>query len=242
VSQGLLSLALLLSLASTLAFARQPAAAPDLGRIWQVRDWNKPGWDYSGTWIRQGNSNLFKLEYLQKGATSVGKGEVVITVRGKEVTARLQLTNGQFYRGTIQKDGRTIIGKGNWCSPYADCGFQAVADWPVAATPVKDPGQIIGTVWRVHDFTIADYDYTGTWTRDPNSRSFRFDYKNKADGKPASGVVRLWSFDKDEFVFSHPFRAGYYRGKLQPDGKTVKGTADWCKPGKLCGWEAVIEK
>ena len=236
----------------------------NLGRVWRVRDWNKPLYDFKGAWVRRPNSLDFDLDYTDnlKGKEGRKANDVVhlISIKGDQVVLRLGNTERTFV-GTIQLDGKTIKGRGDWCRNAPVCGWEAVADWTVTPqllasisgkpryTGPADSGKgptagkpNLGTVWRVRDSTSPGFSYTGTWTFVPGSDKIAFQYKDSASGQIATGALSLSEVANDKVVIFNPGRQKYYRGTIQAGGKTIKGTADWCRSRTGCDWEATIEK
>ncbi|MBI5086675.1 MAG: hypothetical protein HZB13_19030 [Acidobacteria bacterium] len=219
----------------------------NLGHKWKVRDWVGRETEFSGTWTRRGETSTFNMEYIRAADGQPYYGTMtILSVEGDIVTMRFEQSK-VIYRGTIGTDGRTIRGKSDACKAHTYCGFEAVADWqlPERKTLVsrgKADTTLIGTVWKVHDYTSEGFDYHGTWTIDPKLGVIHFDYKNAGDGKSASGVLRFATSLGNEVRILNPGIKKLYKGVIQPDGKTIKGTAEWCIKGQRCGWEAVIVK
>lgn len=234
----------------------------NLGRVWRVRDWMRPTYDFKGAWVRRANSLVFDLDYTDtmKGKQGRKANDVIqlISIKGDQVALRVASTD-RTYLGTIQLDGKTIRGRGDWCRGIEACGWEAVADWEVddqllarisgkprytgpSATKSNPTGQAdLGTVWRVRDNTNTGYSYSGLWTFQPNGR-IRFEYKDNSTGQSASGSLEFVDSVGDKVTIFNPGRRKHYRGTIQPGGKSIRGTADWCQSRSACFWEATIEK
>ncbi|MBI5281398.1 MAG: hypothetical protein HY858_06920 [Candidatus Solibacter usitatus] len=219
----------------------------NLGHKWRVRDWIGRDNQFTGTWTRRGDSSSFEMEYVRASDHKTFFGVMtLLSVEGATVTLRFEETK-VIYRGTIGPDGRTIRGKSETCQIKTFCGFEAVADWQVAERKTlvskgKADTAILGAVWKVHDYTSEGFDYHGTWTIDPKLGLITFDYKNSIDGKAANGVLKFATSHGNEVRILNPGRKKLYHGFIQPDGKTIKGTAEWCVKGRKCGWDAFIVK
>ena len=90
----------------------------DLGRVWQVREYEPDGSVWEGTWTRRGNSPVF--DALWRNSYSGGVASDVIEFRGVQngsaVLFRYQ-QNGTYY-GPISGDGTRIRrGTASWYQP-----------------------------------------------------------------------------------------------------------------------------
>ncbi|MBI4892499.1 MAG: hypothetical protein HY821_17880 [Acidobacteria bacterium] len=236
----------------------------ELGKRWKARDWT-PSFQLDGTWERIGTSNRFQTMYTDRRTRQALNWEVtVVSIQGQNVTFKATLALGgkpatYQFTGRIQPDARTIKGKGGWCTnPNLYCGFEVVADWPVAgesrstrpgATPTALPvlkGSTIpgratpGQLWKVRDTTAGGFDYEGTWTF--NGEFVRFDYRERTTGAKASGTMDLLRWDGLKVEIRNLAASRTYQGTLQADGKTISGTSPSCKGRPGCGWSATIEK
>jgi hypothetical protein len=236
----------------------------NLGRVWRIRDWNKPLYDFKGAWVRRPNSLDFDLDYTDtiKGKEGRKSNDVVhlISIKGDQVVLRLGKTERTF-TGTIQLDGKTIKGRGDWCRAAIVCGWEAVTDWVVTPqllasisgkpryTGPADAGKAapggkpnLGTLWRVRDNTSPGFNYSGTWSFQAGTDRISFQYKDSVSGQSATGFLTMGDIANDKVSIYNPGRRKYYRGTIQAGGKTIKGTADWCNNRTGCNWEATIEK
>ncbi len=238
--------------------------AGGLGRHWKARDWT-PSFQLDGTWERVGDSNRFRTVYSDRVTRrNVNWDVTVVSVTAETVTFKATLTldggpKTYTFTGRIQADGRTIRGKGGWCTnPGAYCGFEVVADWPVAGQPAAArvgasvaslpvakgstlPGRATpGTLWKVRDYTAGGFDYEGTWTI--QDQTIRFDYRERSTGAKAGGTMDLLRWDGLKVEVRNLAASRFYLGTLQADGKTIVGTSPSCKGRPNCGWSATIEK
>ncbi len=247
------------------ALPLQNSALPrggDLGREWLAEEWSTSKVLAKGKWVREGDSARFRVFYTDaKGRPATWTVEI-LSIEGNSVRMRVRIPFGNQTRtyaasGVIQSDGRTIRGKAEWCKTSLSCGFRVVADWkPVAqgvadvarATPAPPPTSVMrdgiranpGKVWRVIDLTTPGFHWQGTWTFD--GPSVRFSYQDKNSGAKAEGMLELQRWDGAYVRLFNRGASDTYEGYVQPDGKTLKGTAKSCGADPRCRWEAVIEK
>ena len=115
-----------LALVSLIAFSPLQGAVAqggygfDLGRAWQVREYDVDGTLWEGTWTRRGNSPVFDAQW--RSSTTGGVARDVIEFRrvedGSVVLQRYQYT-GTYY-GRISRDGTRIVsGTTSWYAPGA---------------------------------------------------------------------------------------------------------------------------
>lgn len=252
-------------LACLMAGAQNPSLprGGDLGREWQAEEWNSTSLVLKGKWVREGESARFRVFYSDpKGRPATWTVEI-LSIEGNNVRMRaLVPLNGTVRTyaatGTIQSDGRTIRGKAEWCGKAVACGFRVVADWKPAAkgvaqvataAPAPRPsgpgrGDAVranpGRLWRVLDMTTPGYQWEGTWTFE--GLSVRFSYRDRKSGARTEGVMDLRTWDGAYVRIYNPGARETYEGWVQPDGRTIKGTAQSCGQDAGCRWEAVIEK
>ncbi|MGJ5819740.1 hypothetical protein [Paludibaculum fermentans] len=242
-------LGLLLSLGS---LGAQPAGKGlDLGRQWKVHQWILPAANLDGKWTRIGTSNDFDVDYTNRVTKLKVYSRVTVVSRtATKIVISIPKSNAKLV-GNFGMDGRTIRGTLEPCPPGSSCGWSAETDiQPPQAEVARKKAETrglstddLGTIWRVHDFTNEDYDYYGTWTMPkPGTDAIEFSYKNKADGAVAKGSFVIGTLSGRVLLIFHQGRRKYMRGTIQADGKTVKGTADWCRNPSQCGWEATILK
>ncbi|MCS7042775.1 MAG: hypothetical protein N2036_15020 [Bryobacteraceae bacterium] len=252
--------------AAWLTAAAQTASLPrggDLGREWQVEEWNSTSLVLRGKWVREGDSARFRAFYSDaKGRPATWTVEIV-AIEGNQVRLKILMPlRGEIRTysatGEIQSDGRTIRGKAEWCGRAVSCGFRAVTDWKPAAKGVAqvaataavprpsggDRTDVVrahpGRLWRVIDRTTPGYEWEGTWTFE--GRTVRFAYRDRKSGARAEGTMELQAWDGAYVRLYNQGAGGTYEGSVQPDGRTVRGTARPCGNDGACRWEAVIEK
>lgn len=263
-----LALASLLLLSALPLWAQLPRGG-DLGRRWKAKEWNGQ-FRLEGTWVRRGDTNEFNVEYRSAdGRQSLYWFVTVLSVEGSEVRLRVQVTvqgdrRTYEFPATLLSDGRTIRGRGAWCKPAQPyCGFEAVADWSVAAptykqfarplppmqaggkTPQPAPGanpnlpqlKVLPPRWRVKDNAIPGFPYQGTWTI--QGKEVRFLYTTPSR---ALGTMSLDLWDGTMIVIRNRGTRRVYEGLLQPGGALLRGTARPCPPDTACTWEAVLDK
>ncbi len=230
----------------------QPGKAPgNLGRMWKVHQWILPAADLDGRWSRIGDTNTFNVDYTNKlTKLPVTSKVTVISKTGSKIVISIPGSNVRMI-GNIGIDGRSIRGTLDPCPAGSTCGWTAETDMqqPVAEVAKKAEAtrpltlEDLGTTWRVHDFTNEGYDYYGTWILPkPGFDAIEFSYKNKLDGAAAKGSFVIGQLSGRVLLIFHQGRRKYMRGTVQGDGKTIKGTADWCRNPTLCGWEATVVK
>ncbi|WP_321474587.1 hypothetical protein [uncultured Paludibaculum sp.] len=247
----LIGLCLVLSMAGAVS-AQETAAGRnlDLGRQWKVHQWILPTVDLTGRWTRMGKSNRFDVDY-----TNTSDGQHVyskVTVEKRTAREIVILIEGSAAHliGTISTDGRKIRGRMEPCPPGNNCGWSAETDWEVPVTEAarkKETSRAVsaedlGTVWKVHDYTNEGYDYYGTWTFRKPTEAIDFVYRNRKDGAEAKGSFVMGPAKGRTVIIYNQGQRKYMRGTVQADGKTIKGTADWCRDPLKCGWEATIVK
>ncbi|MCX7603855.1 MAG: hypothetical protein N2036_07250 [Bryobacteraceae bacterium] len=252
--------------AAWLAAAAQTASLPrggDLGREWQAEEWNSTSLVLKGKWVREGETARFRVFYSDaKGRPATWTVEIV-AIEGSQVRLKILMPLRGGIRtysatGEIQSDGRTIRGKAEWCGKTVSCGFRAVADWKPAAKGVAQVASTAsvprpsgsgrsdvvrahpGKVWRVADRTTPGYEWEGTWTFE--GQSVRFSYRDRKSGARAEGTMELQAWDGAYVRIFNRGARETYEGTVQPDGRTVKGTARSCGNNAACRWEAVIEQ
>lgn len=232
--------------------AAQPAKKPmDLGRQWKVHQWILPAANLDGKWTRMGDSNTFDVDYINRVTKQHVFSKVTVVSRvGNKIVISIPDSNAKMV-GTFGLDGRTIRGTLEPCPPGSSCGWTAQTDVQAPPTEVsrKYAGarslsmDDLGKVWKVHDYTNEGYDYYGTWTLPKTvGDPVEFDYKNKPDGAQAKGSFVMGTTSGRLVLIYHQARRKYLRGTVQADGKTIKGTADWCRDPRQCGWEATVVK
>jgi len=259
LSAGRLIAGLLLAAGPLLPQASVVPLKGKLGEVWKVSDWMRPAFDFHGTWTRRERTNIFVMRYQDRLKKSAVATETVTIESIVGANFRARLASGKILTGTIQRDGRTIKGQGEWCKGRPVCGFEIVTDWEITPellaavrpemkterAPVRtreEAEKLLGKLWRVHDQTMEGLDYTGTWTLDLDRKVIRFLYR-EAKGGAADGALRLTGIVEDEILIYNPGRRKNYRGKLSADGKTITGTADWCPEKKrACTWTATIQR
>ncbi len=244
----------------------------DLGKRWKAKEWT-PSFNLQGYWVRRGNSNEFDASYTDsRTRQNIFWRLAILSVDGSQVRIRAALNTGGTPRtfeftARLLSDGRTIRGRGGWCGPNVSyCGFEAVADWSVAAredTHFSHPAPLRGRDtsaaaatpppsgapaptlkglpprWRVKDNSIPGFAYQGTWTI--QGRELRYNYST-ASGDKAEGSMALENWDGAMLILHNRGAKRFYRGLLQPGGKTVRGTTSPCPPRMACTWEASAEK
>lgn len=239
-----LGIALLPAIAS--AQERKSGPLPDLGRQWKVHQWILPSADLEGRWTRIGKSNTFDVSYTNAVTGQFVYSKVTVVSRtARQIVLSIDGTRVKMV-GTINQDGRTIRGRLEPCAPTKSCGWTAETDWqPPAAEAARQREATraltlddLGYTWRVHDFTTEGYDYYGTWTIPKDGETIEFTYKDRKDGSTARGSLVWGGMSGRNVTVFHQGRRKYMRGVVQPDGKTIKGTADWCTDAIRCGWEA----
>ena len=106
----------------------------------------------------------------------------------------------------------------------------------LAACGKSDDGPItdqFGKVWHEREAQ-----WTGTWTRKGNSKTFTAEWKEPG-GQVVKDELTLESGTSNQVVLLRKGVNGRYRGQLSNDGTKIEnGTADWLKGG----WSATIEK
>lgn len=252
--------------AAWLAAAAQTSSLPrggDLGREWQAEEWNSTSLVLKGKWVREGDSARFRAFYADARGRPANWVVEILSIEGDEVKMRITvpLRGGpRTYSATgrIQSDGRTIRGRAEWCGPAVSCGFRVVADWKPAAKGVAQVASAAavprpegggrgdgvrahpGRLWRVTDRTTPGYEWEGTWTFE--GQTVRFSYRDRKSGARAEGTMELQAWDGAYVRLFNRGARETYEGTVQPDGRTVKGSAQSCGRDASCRWEAVIEK
>lgn len=220
----------------------------DLGRQWKVHQWILPTVDLDGRWTRIGKSNTFDVDYTNKANGQHVYARVkVLTHTTKTIVLLIEGSQVKMV-GNIGLDGQSIRGRLDPCPAGNTCGWTAETDWqppPAVAARHKTATRALslddlGKVWRVHDFTTEGYDYYGTWTLPSSGEAIEFVYKNKKDGVTAKGSLTLGTITGREITIFNSGRRKWMRGVVQADGKTIKGSAEWCRDPNQCGWEATV--
>ena len=99
----------------------------DLGRAWQVQEYDVDGTIWEGTWTRRGNSPVFDAQW--RSSVTGGIASDVIEFRrienGSVVLRRYQ--HAGTYYGRISRDGTRIVrGTATWYAPAAHWSAQII--------------------------------------------------------------------------------------------------------------------
>ncbi len=253
---GIVRLVVIAALAAAVLAGADVPRSGNLGRVWEAREWRTARMFWRGKWTRAGNSNRFDVFYRDQAGKRYDWSLTVDSVRGQNVGLTFVVLGRKIPgTGVIQADGKTIKGRAGYCYNIPDCGFEVVADWPMerpalAAAPSRPgekaapqaPHASSGTVrldgvWKVRDSTVPEYEWAGIWTLSGTEVKFR--YSDRASGTKSEGGMRVMRWDGFELIIENRASRSYYRGQLQPDGRTLKGTTMPCVGRKTCVWEAV---
>jgi hypothetical protein len=99
----------------------------DLGRAWQIQEYDVDGTIWEGTWTRRGNSPVFDAQW--RSSVTGGIASDVIEFRrienGSVVLRRYQ--HAGTYYGRISRDGTRIVrGTATWYAPAAHWNAQII--------------------------------------------------------------------------------------------------------------------
>ena len=87
----------------------------DLGRVWQVREYEPNGSVWEGTWTRRGNSPIFDAQW--RNSYTGGIAQDVIEFRGIQEGSVVMYRHRQagYYYGHVTRDGAHIRrGTASW--------------------------------------------------------------------------------------------------------------------------------
>ncbi len=107
-------------------------------------------------------------------------------------------------------------------------------------------GGDLGREWAAEEWNSRNLVMKGKWLREGNTARFRVFYSD-AKGRPATWTVEILSIEGDEVrmravvPLSQGPRAYSVNGKIQSDGRTIRGKAEWCGGAVACGFRVVAD-
>lgn len=117
----------------------------------------------------------------------------------------------------------------------------------VAAQTAPLPrGGDLGRVWSAEEWNSRHLVLKGKWVREGDTARFRVFYSD-AKGRPATWTVEILSIEGDEVrmravvPLSQGPRTYTVTGRIQNDGRTIRGKAEWCGAAVACGFRVVAD-
>ncbi len=223
-----------------------------LGTQWKVKEYYRPEWDWSGTWTREGNSKVYAVDFRNAGANALKSTQFKVTAESyTNGELRLRHPTQGTYIIRVSPGQRTGAGRQSWC-PFQGCGVEiefatVPVKPPIAVTPPAAVGAApsleavlaaLGTQWKVKEYYRPEWDWSGTWTREGNSRVYAVDFRNAGANalKSTQFKVTAESYTNGELRLRHPTQ-GTYIIRVSPGQRTGAGRQSWC-PFQGCGVDA----
>ncbi len=130
--------------------------------------------------------------------------------------------------------------------PARGLTFVLLAAAASAQTASLPRGGDLGREWAAEEWNSRDLVMKGKWVREGNTARFRAFYSD-AKGRPATWTVEILAIEGDEVrmkavvPLSQGPRAYSVNGKIQSDGRTIRGKAEWCGAAVACGFRVVAD-
>lgn len=107
-------------------------------------------------------------------------------------------------------------------------------------------GGDLGREWAAEEWNSRNLLMKGKWVRDGDSASFRVFYSD-AKGRPYTWTVEILSIDANQMKLRIrmplPGETRTYSAsaRIESDGRTIRGKAEWCGAAVACGFRVVAD-
>ncbi|MEJ5368768.1 MAG: hypothetical protein WHT08_10645 [Bryobacteraceae bacterium] len=107
-------------------------------------------------------------------------------------------------------------------------------------------GGDLGREWAAEEWNTRDLVLKGKWVREGDTARFRVFYSDQK-GRPATWTAEILSIEGDEVrlrlhvPLSSGVRTYSATGRIQSDGRTIRGKAEWCGAAVACGFRVVAD-
>jgi len=131
-----------------------------LGAEWRVQEIFKPEWDWSGTWTRVGNSNVYRASYRNAGSNALKTAEFQVTAESyANGILRLRHPQNGYYSIPVNPGQRSAKGTMSWCQTIG-----CIMQFEFTGTP-------IGSSSPVGTPSPASISLTGPWVHSADART-----------------------------------------------------------------------
>jgi len=131
-----------------------------LGAEWRVQEIFKPEWDWSGTWTRVGNSNVYTARYRNAGTNALKSTEFQVTAESySNGILRLRHPQNGYYSIPVNPGQRSAKGTMSWCQTIG-----CIMQFEFTGTPIGSPSPV-GTP------STAALSLTGPWVHSADART-----------------------------------------------------------------------
>ena len=204
-----------------------------LGQQWKVHEYFRPEYDWTGTFTREGQTRFYRAAYTNAGTSPTKTAQFRLeAVSFANSVLRLRRTDVAWYIDIPIKPGsRTASGRMSWCT-MAGCGIEfAFADaQPVPADPLEAVLSSLGQQWKVHEYYRPEYDWTGTFTREGQTRFYQAAYTNAGTSPTKTAQFRLEavSFANSVLRLRRTDVSWYIDLPVKQGARTASGRMSWC--------------
>lgn len=107
-------------------------------------------------------------------------------------------------------------------------------------------GGNLGREWAAEEWNSTALVMKGKWLREGDSARFRVFYSD-AKGRPGSWTVEILSIEGNDvrmrilLPVEGKTRTFSAAGRIQSDGRTIRGKAEWCGAAAACGFKVVAD-